>query len=226
MTAYAYFVFDAYGTLFDVHSAAARHKNAIGANWDRLSQTWRTKHLEYTWIHAQTGRMTSFRVLAERSLDYAAASIGGIPGDLRQKLIDAYLTLSAYPEVPAVLAGLRAAGAKTAILSNGDPDMLAAAVGSAGIGDLLDAVLSVEEVGIFKPDMRVYEIATCRFACRPQDISFQSSNRWDAAGATAFGMRAVWINRMGLPDEYPDMPAARIISDLNPLLADAGAAKS
>jgi 2-haloacid dehalogenase len=215
------YVFDAYGTLFDVHSAAGRYRDAIGPDWDRLSQIWRTKHLEYTWIHAQTGSMTTFRILAERSLDYAIASVGSIPKGLREKLLDAYMTLSAYPEVPEVLSGLKAAGAQTAILSNGDPEMLDAAVASAGIGDLLDAVISVRDAGIFKPDMRVYALATGRFSCAPADISFQSSNRWDAAGATVFGMRSVWINRFGMPDEYPDQPAARVLKDLRPLLEEA-----
>ena len=215
------YVFDAYGTLFDVHSAAARYKDAIGANWDRLSQTWRTKHLEYTWIHAQTGRPISFRKLNERSLDFAIASVGGIPAGYREKLLAAYLTLSAYPEVGEVLAGLKAQGRKTAILSNGDPDMLDDAVGAAGIAPLLDAVISVVEAGVFKPSMKVYALATQRFACTPADISFQSSNRWDAAGAKVFGMRCVWINRSGAPDEYPDMTPDMVVENLRPLLAEA-----
>ncbi len=212
------YVFDAYGTLFDVHSAAAKYQAEIGANWERMSQIWRSKHLEYTWVHAQTGRHISFRKLAERSLDYAIATVGGVPAGVRDKLMASYLTLSAYPEVSEVLAGLKARGAKTAILSNGDPDMLDAAVASAGIAPLLDAVLSVQDVGVFKPAMKVYEIATRRFACKAADISFQSSNRWDAAGAKVFGMRCVWVNRMGLPDEYPDMAADLVTRDLRPLL--------
>ncbi len=218
---YPVYVFDAYGTLFDVHSAAAKYQAEIGANWERMSQIWRAKHLEYTWIHAQTGRHTKFRTLAERSLDYAMASVTGVPAGVRDKLLASYMTLAAYPEVGDVLAGLRNRGAKTAILSNGDPDMLDAAVTSAGIGALLDAVLSVKDVGVFKPAMKVYEIASRHFACRPSDISFQSSNRWDAAGAKVFGMRCVWINRAGLPDEYPDMPADLVTKDLRPLLSDA-----
>ena len=220
MPTYPIYVFDAYGTLFDVHSAASKYQAEIGANWERMSQIWRTKHLEYTWIHAQTGRHTKFRILAERSLDYAIASVGGVPTGVRDKLMASYMTLSAYPDVAEVLAGLRARGAKTAILSNGDPDMLDAAVNSAGIGPLLDAVLSAKDVGIFKPAMAVYEIATRRFACKAGDISFQSSNRWDSAGAKVFGMRCVWINRAGLPDEYPDMPADLVSRDLRALLQD------
>lgn len=213
------YVFDAYGTLFDVHSAAARHKDAIGAAWDRLSQIWRTKHLEYTWIHAQTAQPASFRTLNERSLDFAIAAVGGIAPGMRDELLAAYLTLSAFPEVPEVLAALKARGAAVAILSNGDPDMLDGAVRAAGLGAHLDAVLSVVEAGTFKPSMKVYELATRRFGCRPADISFQSSNRWDVAGAKVFGMRTVWINRTGVPDEYPDMPADIVVKDLRPLVA-------
>jgi 2-haloacid dehalogenase len=214
------YVFDAYGTLFDVHSAAARHKDAIGPAWERLSQTWRTKHLEYTWIHAGIGRMASFRTLAERSLDFAIASVGGLPQGMREKLLDAYMTLDAYAEVPSVLTGLKERGARTAILSNGDPDMLSAAVASARIGGLLDAVLSVREAGIFKPHKPVYELACTRLGVRPADVSFQSSNRWDAAAGTAFGFRAVWVNRSGAPPEYPDLPPAKVVADLGPLLED------
>ena len=216
---YAY-VFDAYGTLFDVHSAAARHKDAIGPVWERLSQTWRAKHLEYTWIHAGIGRMTTFRVLAERSLDTAIATVGGIPTGVRARLLDAYLTLAAYPEVKEVLTGLRARGARTAILSNGDPDMLAAAVGSAGLDGLFDAVISITEAGIFKPHAPVYQLACKRLGVAPAAISFQSSNRWDAAAGTAFGYRAVWVNRTSAPPEYPDLPPALTLKNLMPLLED------
>jgi 2-haloacid dehalogenase len=208
------YVFDAYGTLFDVHSAAARYQAEIGASWDRLSQIWRTKHLEYTWIHAQTGRHTTFRLLAERSLDYAIAATGGVPAGVRAKLLDAYMTLSAYPEVAGVLASLRAGGAKLAILTNGDPDMIDAAVRSAGLTGAFDAVITVHEAGVFKPDMRVYRLATERFGLTAGEISFQSSNRWDIAGAKVFGMRCVWLNRAGAPDEYPDMAPDVVARDL------------
>ena len=220
MPHYPFYVFDAYGTLFDVHSAASKFQAEIGPAWERMSQIWRTKHIEYTWLHAQVGRHTTFRLLAERSLDFAIASVGGIAPGLRDKLMSSYMTLSAYPEVAEVLTGLRERGAKTAILSIGDPDMLEAAGGSAGIGSLLDAVLSVADVGVFKPSMKVYELTTGRFACKPADISFQSSNRWDAAAAKVFGMRCVWINRSGGPDEYPDMPADVVVRDLRGLLAE------
>jgi 2-haloacid dehalogenase len=214
-----HYVFDAYGTLFDVHSAASRFRDEIGPAWERMSQIWRTKHLEYTWIHAQTGRHTSFRVLAERSLDYAGQVIGGIPATTRASLMRAYETLSAYPEVPGVLASLKAQGATLAILTNGDPDMIDAAVKSAGLSTMFDAVVTVHEAGIFKPDARVYRLVTDRYGVAARDVSFQSSNRWDAAGARVFGFHTVWVNRTGAPDEYPDMPAHRVMADLSPLAA-------
>jgi 2-haloacid dehalogenase len=217
-----HFAFDAYGTLFDVHSAASRHQDAIGPNWERLSQLWRTKHLEYTWIHALTGRHTTFGQLAERSLDYAIAVAGGVPPGLKEKLLAAYRRLSAYPEVPEVLSGLKQKGAKLAILTNGDRDMIEDAVASAGLTGLFDALITVHEAGIFKPDRRVYALASTRFGVPPGQISFQSSNRWDVAGAKAFGFQSVWINRGGAPDEYPDMPADKIMRDLRPLVALAG----
>jgi 2-haloacid dehalogenase len=212
-----HFVFDAYGTLFDVHSAAARHADAVGPQWERLSQIWRTKHLEYTWIHAATGRHTAFWTLAERSLDFAASATGGLPAELKVKLMAAYRTLNAYPEVPSVLASLKARGATVSILTNGDPDMIADAVAAAGIGALLDHVITVHEAGIFKPHPAVYRLVTDRFNAAPGDVSFQSSNRWDVAGATAFGFKTVWVNRSRATDEYPDMPPHRTIGTLSAL---------
>jgi 2-haloacid dehalogenase len=214
------FVFDAYGTLFNLHAAAERHKVSIGPRWQQLSQTWRTKHIEYTWVHSLSGRSVSFWDLAQRSLDYAIASVGAeVATDVRQKLLAAYRTMDAYPEVAEVLAGLKARGARVAILSNGDPDMLDDAVRGAKLANLFDAVLSVTAAGIFKPAPAVYTLATERFGCKPGDVSFQSSNRWDIAGAKAFGFHCVWINRTGAPDEYPDLRPDRIVRDLRGLLA-------
>jgi 2-haloacid dehalogenase len=213
------FVFDAYGTLFDVHAAAERHQEAIGPKWQQLSQTWRTKHIEYTWVHSLSGRPVSFWDLAQRSLDTAIASVGGaVSADVQGKLLAAYRTMDAYPEVVDVLAALKARGARLAILSNGDPDMLDDAVRAAKLGSLFDAVLSVTAAGIFKPAPAVYRLATERFGCAPRDISFQSSNRWDIAGAKAFGFHAVWINRTRAPDEYPDLQPDRVVRDLRGLL--------
>ena len=211
------YVFDAYGTLFDVHAAASRQRDAIGANWERLSQLWRTKHLEYSWIHAQTGRPSTFWSLTEQSLDHAIAAVGGIPHGVRGQLLAAYRSMAAFPEVPQVLATLKARGASLAILSNGDPDMLADAVSAAKLDGVFDAVLSVASAGTFKPAASVYRLATDHFGLVPDAISFQSSNRWDIAGAHVFGCRTVWVNRAGMPDEYPGMPADLVVRDLHAL---------
>ena len=220
MPQFGYYVFDAYGTLFDVHSAASRHADEIGPAWTQMSQVWRTKHLEYTWIYAQTGRHTTFWDLTQKSLDTAIATVGGIPDGLRDKLLSAYRTLDAYPEVPAMLDRLRAGGAKCAILTNGDPDMIAEAAASAGIADRLDRILTVHEVGVFKPDMRVYRLVTDTFGCEPGEVSFQSSNRWDAVGANVFGFKTLWVNRTNAPLEYAETPPDRIASDLTILMRD------
>jgi 2-haloacid dehalogenase len=210
-------VFDAYGTLFDVHSAVARLRPEIGVAADELSQLWRTKQLEYSWLRALMGRHADFWQVTGDALDYALERVGIEPGPIREHLMDAYLELHAYPEVPEVLSRLRAAGLKLAILSNGAPAMLESAVGNAGIGELLEAVLSVEEVGVFKPDPRVYQLAVDRLAVSANQIAFQSSNAWDVNGATCFGLRAVWINRIGAPAERLPGQAERELRDLSGL---------
>ncbi len=219
MTSTPVFVFDAYGTLFDVHAAASRQRDAIGGSWERLSQLWRTKHLEYSWIYAQTGQRATFWSLAGQSLDYAIATVGGVPPGVRDKLLAAYRSMETFPEVPDVLAALKSRGAALAILSNGDQDMLADAIAAARLDGVFDAVLSVADVATFKPAAAVYRLATERFGVAPSAISFQSSNRWDIAGAQVFGFRTVWINRSGLPDEYPAMPAGMTVRDLRALTA-------
>lgn len=216
---HSHFVFDAYGTLFDVHSAAARHRDAIGSGWERLSQIWRTKQLEYTWVYSLAGRPATFRAVTEQALDYALAVVGVGSVELRARLLDAYRTLRAYPEVAGVLAELKRRGASASILSNGDPDMLEEAVVSAGLGGAFDAVISVREAGIFKPSMAVYERVITRFGVTPTSVSFQSSNRWDIAGAKAFGFRTVWINRAEMPDEYPSLAPDLVTGDLTALLS-------
>lgn len=214
------YVFDAYGTLFNLHAAAERYKDALGPAWQAFSQTWRTKHIEYTWVHSLAGKRASFWALAQRSLDFAIAAIGGgVDPDVRRKLLAAYRVMDAYPEVAEVLAALKAKGAKTAILSNGDPDMLDDAVRAAKIGNVLDEVLSVAAAGTFKPSAKVYQLVLDHFGCTPADVSFQSSNRWDIAGAKAFGFTCVWVNRTKAPDEYPELKPDRTIPDLRGLLA-------
>ena len=210
-------VFDAYGTLFDVHSAVARLKTQIGPSADRLSEVWRAKTLEYTWIHALSGKPASFRKLLKAGLDFALATAGTYPSELREKLLGAYDTLAAYPEVKAALLALKRNRSRLAILSNGDADMLDIAVRSAGIETLFDAVLSASDVGIFKPSSRVYRLAMTKFGAAREEVTFVSSNRWDVAGASAFGFKTVWVNRSHAPEEYPDLPASAVVQDLHGL---------
>lgn len=188
-------VFDAYGTLFDVHSAVGRHKADLGDSADAVSVLWRTKQLEYTWLRSLMGKHADFWRVTGDALDYALDAHDIDDSSLRDKLMNAYMTLDAYPEVENVLKILKDKGYQTAILSNGAPGMLEAAVSSAGIGDLLDATLSIEDVGIYKPDPRVYQLAVDRLDVRAEEISFQSSNAWDAVGAATFGFQVAWVNR-------------------------------
>ena len=211
-------VFDAYGTLFDVHSAVARLRARIGDRAEALSQLWRSKQLEYTWLRALMGRHADFWQVTGDALDYALACTG-VDTTWREPLMQAYLTLDAYPEVPDALRRLRGGGLRTMILSNGEPGMLRAAARSAGIAELLDAILSVEEVGIFKPHPKVYRLAVDRLAVRPDQIAFQSSNAWDVSGAAAFNLRAVWINRLGMPPERLPDAAEHELRDLSGLPA-------
>ena len=213
------YVFDAYGTLFDVHSATARHRALVGPQAERLSDIWRAKQLEYTWVRSLMGAHRDFRALTEEALDFAAARCGGISAAARSELLTAYETLDAFPDVAPTLRALKGRGAKLVILSNGTPDMLESAVRSAGLADLLDPSLSVETVGVFKTDARVYEMVGQRYGLAPAQISFQSSNRWDVAGAAKFGFRPVWINRSGAPDEYDDLKPAAVLDGLSGLLS-------
>ena len=214
-------VFDAYGTLFDVASAASACSDQLGAQADRLSALWRDKQLQYAWLRAVQGRHADFWQVTGDALDFALETLGLAEPDLRERLMGLYLTLAALPEVPEVLRRLKAAGIATAILSNGTPAMLAAAIANAGIGDLLDDVLSVEEVGVYKPHPSVYQLAVDRLHAAPHDILFLSSNGWDAHAASAFGMQVVWCNRYGQRREHlPGAPdrEIRTLAELPPLL--------
>jgi 2-haloacid dehalogenase len=213
------YVFDAYGTLFDLDSPVERMRTQIGAESDRISQIWREKVLEYTWVHGLAGKHIAFRKLLRQSLDFAMTVCHVPSADLRDALLAGYDDLSAFPEVKETLRSLRRQNCRIAILSNGDPDMLDKVVRSNGLQDLFDALLSVAEVGVFKPSSRVYRLALTRFGATREQITFVSSNRWDVAGAQAFGLKPVWVNRSGRPDEYPDMPPAAVIQDLTKLPA-------
>lgn len=188
-------VFDAYGTLFDFASAAMRCEDALGDKVGPLTALWRDKQLQYTWLRAVQARHADFWQVTGDALDYALETLGLSAPALRERLMSLYLSLDAFPEVPATLRRLREQGFATAILSNGTPRMLAAAVQAAGLGSLLDAVLSVEEVGVYKPHNDVYRLAVDRLGVPAAAIAFQSSNAWDAYAASAFGMRVVWCNR-------------------------------
>ena len=215
-------IFDAYGTLFDVAgaarlAAAEPQGAALAACWPRLAQDWRAKQLEYTWQRAITGDHADFAQVTADALDWAMEAAGLEDAALRTRLMALYDELPAYPEVPAMLARLKAQGVATAILSNGSPAMLEAAVASAGIGAYLDAVLSVEAVGRFKPAPEVYALVEARFSLPPERAMFISSNGWDIAGAAGFGFHAVWVNRAGQPvDRLPYRPAC-ILPDLTPI---------
>lgn len=200
-------VFDAYGTLFDVHSAVAGLRERIGPKAEELSQLWRVKQLEYTWLRALMDRHADFWQVTGEALDHACARLAIDPAPIRAPLMQAYRSLDAYPEVPAMLERLRRGGLRLAILSNGEPGMLAEGARSAGIESLLDAVLSVEEIGVYKPHPRVYRLATGRLGVRADEVAFMSSNAWDVHGAACFGLRPVWINRSGAPRErLPEGP--------------------
>jgi 2-haloacid dehalogenase len=200
------FVFDAYGTLFDVHAAIGQHRAAAGPDADRFSEIWRGKQLEYTWTLTLAGRYVDFWTLTERALDHAFARFPSVDKALKPKLLDAYLTLSAFPDARALLRDLKARGETTAILSNGAPKMLASAVEAANVAGDLDAVLSVDAIHIYKPRPEVYALVTARFQLAPRDVIFVSSNRWDVMGAAAFGFRTAWINRAGMAEEYDPAP--------------------
>jgi 2-haloacid dehalogenase len=211
------FVFDAYGTLFDVHAAIARHRAEAGPDADRMSEIWRTKQLEYSWTLTLAGRYSDFWTLTGRALDYALARVPSVPKTLKPKLLDAYFKLDAFPDARAILRTLKSQGHRTGILSNGSPDMLKGAVDGAAVGGDLDAVLSVDVLKMFKPRPEVYALVTDHFKCKPGDVTFVSSNRWDVMAGTSVGFRTVWINRAGMPDEYPDFPPAQTLSDLGAL---------
>jgi 2-haloacid dehalogenase len=216
---HAAYVFDAYGTLFDVHAVARRHAAAIGPDYQLFSEIWRAKQLEYSWVRTLMGAHRDFWSLTVEALDFALAKVHSLDRGLRDTLLEGYWHLDCYPEVPAVLKALKADGARLAILSNGSPAMLEAAARSAALEPMLDAVFSVEEVGRFKTDPAVYDLVTTAWRLYPGAVSFQSSNRWDIAGAQKFGFRTVWINRADQPDEYRDHPPALILRSLDGLVS-------
>ncbi len=216
-------VFDAYGTLFDYASAAAQCRGELGGKLDGLNTLWREKQLQYTWLRTLEGRHADFWTVTGDALDFTLETIGVASPALRDRLMKLYLTLEPFPEVLETLRRLKQAGLKTAILSNGTPEMLQRAVENAKIGPLLDAVLSVEEVGVYKPHPKVYQLAVDRLGVPREAILFQSANAWDAYAASEFGMRVVWCNRYGQkPEHLPGKPDC-IVQSLSELPALVGA---
>lgn len=190
-------VFDAYGTLFDFNSAVSRCRDVLGEQAETLSRVWREKQLQYTWLRSLMGRHEDFWKVTGDALDFAMTSVGIRDASLRERLMSLYRTLEAFPEVVATLEALKSRGFKTAILSNGSPEMLLSAVQATGIAHMLDAVLSVEAVGIYKPHPSVYKIAVDSLSLDAEVLCFVSANAWDAHGASAFGLKVVWCNRYG-----------------------------
>lgn len=213
-------VFDAYGTLFDVAAAARTVAQDPGradfaAHWPAIAEKWRLKQLQYSWLRAVTGDHTDFWQVTQDGLDWALDSQGLNDPALRERLLQLYWELQSYAEVPGMLRALKDMGLQTAILSNGSPDMLQGAVASAQIGDLLDDVLSVESVGVFKPAAAVYDLVGARFDCPKEAVLFVSSNGWDSGAAAGYGFHTLWVNRMGEPvDRLPAKPQ-HIQSDLS-----------
>lgn len=217
--AFSAYVFDAYGTLFDVHAAVRKHADKAGPDWQVLSEIWRAKQLEYSWVRTLMGNYEDFWELTCQALDYAFAKVPSVDPSLKKIFLDAYWQLDCYEEVPAVLKALKESGARVAILSNGSPEMLEAAVKSAALDGVLDEVFSVASIEKFKAVPEVYDMVTTAWRLYPDAVSFQSSNRWDIAGAKKFGFRTVWINRTLQPDEYKDFSADAILPSLEGLAA-------
>jgi len=214
-------VFDAYGTLFDVNAAAARCRDALGDKADALASLWRTKQLEYTWLRSLRGDYVDFWHVTGQSLDYAMAALKLEDDALRTRLMELYLVLDAYPEVRDMLSTIKEAGMRSAILSNGSPSMLIAAVRRAELEDLLDEVISVDSVRIYKPHPSVYQLAVDRLRLPPERICFLSANAWDASGAAYFGFRVIWINCFrAQPEQLPGKPEEEIhnLAELHDLL--------
>jgi 2-haloacid dehalogenase len=212
-------VFDAYGTLFDLTSASRRCADGLGGKADAVGALWRTRQLEYSWLRSLTGAHADFWQVTGESLDYALAVHGIADAPLRARLMDAFLHIEAYPDAVTVLDALKRAGRPAAILSNGSPRMLSAAVESARLGPLLNHVISIEEAGIYKPHPRVYELVVRRLGIAAGEICFVSSNGWDAAGAAQFGFKAVWANRAGAVRERLPGELAAELSGLDRLPA-------
>ena len=210
-------VFDAYGTLFDFNSAVARHRRAVGPSADALSELWRTKQIQYTWLRNAMGTYAPFWQVTGEALDHCLAAHRIADPAARERLMGAYLALEPFPEAPGMLACLTRARMRTAILSNGNSGMLDPMVTASGLANHFEAVLSVDEAGVFKPDPRVYRLVEARCGVTPDKVCFLSSNCWDAHGAAQFGFRTVWVNRTGAPNDNLPGTLSAEIRDLSEL---------
>ena len=210
-------VFDAYGTLFDVNSAANKCKDKIGEDWENFANFWRTTQLEYTWLRSLMRRHKDFWEITEDSLD-KSMKVFGVDENMKNELLNLYKVLSPYPEVKNVLESLKDRNFKLAILSNGTPDLLNELVTSNNLNDLFDDLFSVEEVKVFKPDSKVYEIPTKKYNIKANQIIFLSSNTWDVSGGGNFGYNSVWVNRNKSKFDLLDYQPKNEVNNLTQLL--------
>ena len=217
-------VFDAYGTLFDFNSAVARHRAAIGPKADALSEMWRTKQIQYTWLRNSMGDYAPFWQVTGEALDHCLAAHSITDPSVRDRLMKAYLALDPFPEVQAMLDKLRRAGKRLAILSNGNPEMLDPMVKASSLADRFEAVLSVDAAKVFKVDPRTYMLVEQRLGVKPDKVCFLSSNCWDAHGAAHFGFQTFWVNRGGVPEDNLPGKVVAEIKDLSHLPALLGVA--
>ena len=210
-------VYDIYGTLLDVDAAArkvAERNPEFAKHWVQLSNAWRQRQLSYSWLRSLMGRYVPFWQITTEALDVSMGEMGLDDPQLREDLLTLYLDLMPYDEVQSELIKLKDQGHKLAALSNGSPEMLERGLTSSCIGPLLDAALSVDTLKVYKPDPRIYAMVTDHFDCKPQDVTFFSSNNWDIAGAGSFGFKTIWVNRAGKTwDDLPEKPH-HIVSSL------------
>ena len=210
-------VFDAYGTLFDVNSAAEKCKDKIGVKWETFANFWRTTQLEYTWLRSLMKRHKNFWDITEDSLD-KSMKVFNIDKNMKNELLSLYKILSPYPEVKGVLEDLKKKNFKLAILSNGTPDLLNELVESNKLNNLFDDLFSIEEVKIYKPDPRVYELPIQKYKIKSHEITFLSANTWDVSGGGNFGYNSIWVNRHNSIFDILDFQPKNEISNLTQLL--------